>query len=205
MLPKKLQSLSLSTNTINALKSAGFETVDDFEGLDADQLSEGASNYQPIKYYNTEGCIKEIKLPSFLCEQILKEVEKSRVAPPSTTQSVSSLDLLEATKTTFSICPPADLLLHNETISHPSATREGSVEEASYIGLKRGTILELSGPPGSPKERIMLECLRNFVDAGEKVLFLGKACEFTHNLISHRSSRRAEHDNTIYPFRGPQR
>lgn len=46
MLPRKIYSLPLPASTIFALKSAGFETLNDFEGLDADQLSEGEPEYQ---------------------------------------------------------------------------------------------------------------------------------------------------------------
>jgi len=40
-------------------------------------------------------------------------------------------------------------------------------------GLKRGKILEVSGPPGAPKEAIAVNVVRSFVAAGEAVLFVG--------------------------------
>jgi RAD51-like protein 2 len=39
-------------------------------------------------------------------------------------------------------------------------------------GLKRGRILEISGPPGSPKEKLLIEIASVFAKA-EGVLFVG--------------------------------
>lgn len=41
-------------------------------------------------------------------------------------------------------------------------------------GLKPGCVLELSGPPGSPKEAALLDLVRTVTKQGEEVLFLGK-------------------------------
>lgn len=40
-------------------------------------------------------------------------------------------------------------------------------------GLKCGHVLELSGPPGSPREVIMLDFVRNTVTSGNDVIFVG--------------------------------
>ncbi|KAJ3793689.1 hypothetical protein GGU11DRAFT_748681 [Lentinula aff. detonsa] len=49
-------------------------------------------------------------------------------------------------------CPPLDALLDG--------------------GLPEGGILELSGPPGSSKERILLNMVRSFVEAGRSILLV---------------------------------
>jgi len=41
-------------------------------------------------------------------------------------------------------------------------------------GLSRGHILEISGPPGSPKEKLVVKIASIFAEAGEDVLFVGK-------------------------------
>jgi RAD51-like protein 2 len=51
------------------------------------------------------------------------------------------------------LCPPVDKLLSG--------------------GLTRGHILEISGPPGSPKESIAINLVKSFVEADEGVLFVG--------------------------------
>jgi len=40
-------------------------------------------------------------------------------------------------------------------------------------GLTRGHILEISGPPGSPKEKVVVKIARIFAEAEENVLFVG--------------------------------
>ncbi|KAF8182005.1 hypothetical protein BJ912DRAFT_600304 [Pholiota molesta] len=43
---------------------------------------------------------------------------------------------------------------------------------SSKYGLSGGQILEISGPPGSPKERMAINILRSFVEVGEEVIFV---------------------------------
>jgi len=46
-------------------------------------------------------------------------------------------------------------------------------------GLVQGHVLELSGPPGCPKENIAIDIVSSFLESGEEVIFVG----------SHRFSR----------------
>lgn len=41
-------------------------------------------------------------------------------------------------------------------------------------GVRPGSILEVSGPPGSPKETLAINIVRCFVEAEHDVLFLGR-------------------------------
>ena len=41
-------------------------------------------------------------------------------------------------------------------------------------GLSRGQILEISGPPGSPKEKLALNIVASFAEYGEETLFVGE-------------------------------
>lgn len=54
-------------------------------------------------------------------------------------------------------CPPLDSLLDG--------------------GLSRGQILELSGPPGCPKERIAVNILKSYLELEHEAIFLGKIDE----------------------------
>ena len=54
-------------------------------------------------------------------------------------------------------------------------------------GLKRGHILEISGPPGSAKELMARNIVQSFLEANHQVLFIGKFplssfCESRANL-----------------------
>lgn len=41
-------------------------------------------------------------------------------------------------------------------------------------GLPRGHILEISGPPGTPKEPLAVNIVKAFIEANEQVVFVGK-------------------------------
>ncbi|EDR08261.1 uncharacterized protein LACBIDRAFT_294395 [Laccaria bicolor S238N-H82] len=56
-------------------------------------------------------------------------------------------------------------------------------------GVSRGHILEISGPPGSPKELVAMKIVSSFVNAREEVLFVGlaKDCPNAAQLVYHTS------------------
>ncbi|KAL5522681.1 hypothetical protein ACEPAG_8699 [Sanghuangporus baumii] len=130
MFSRSLSSLAISESNLSALRRAGFDSADDLGSLTAEQLSE------------------ELKIPTFLCEEILRA---SRKPLSSLTQPAATL--LNSARSVFSVPEPMKNLLDRE-------------------GLKRGHILELSGPPGSPKETALLEILRSAVLSEEDVIFL---------------------------------
>ena len=61
-------------------------------------------------------------------------------------------------------------------------------------GLRFGTALELSGPPGTPKEALASNICRSFVRSGKNVLFVGSLRNaVSSNFIDDiRSSEHAE-------------
>lgn len=61
--------------------------------------------------------------------------------------------MMESTTDVFHCCSPIDNLLGG--------------------GLARGHILELSGPPGTPKGNLALGLIRDFIGRDEEVLMLG--------------------------------
>ncbi|KIK06403.1 hypothetical protein K443DRAFT_129973 [Laccaria amethystina LaAM-08-1] len=56
-------------------------------------------------------------------------------------------------------------------------------------GVSRGHILEISGPPGSPKELVAMKIVSSFVNAREEVFFVGlaKDCPNAAQLVYHTS------------------
>ncbi|KAE9407900.1 hypothetical protein BT96DRAFT_914266 [Gymnopus androsaceus JB14] len=66
----------------------------------------------------------------------------------------------------------AALIESRKLRSIPFTTRCPPVNGLLNGGLPEGHILELSGPPGSPKELVLLNILRSFVEAGRTVLFV---------------------------------
>ncbi|KXN80588.1 hypothetical protein AN958_10409 [Leucoagaricus sp. SymC.cos] len=55
------------------------------------------------------------------------------------------------------------------------STRWAPLDKLLKGGLTRGHILEISGPPGCPKERISVDIVSSVLDAGEGVIFVGTA------------------------------
>jgi RAD51-like protein 2 len=49
-------------------------------------------------------------------------------------------------------------------------------------GVRRGHVLEISGPPGSPKEVLLLKVVLAFVELGKEVVFLGKSLRGPFNI-----------------------
>jgi RAD51-like protein 2 len=41
-------------------------------------------------------------------------------------------------------------------------------------GLSRGHIVEISGPPGTPKEALAVNLVKSFIEVDEGVLFVGR-------------------------------
>ena len=53
------------------------------------------------------------------------------------------------------------------------STRCKSLDTLIDGGVRPGSILEISGPPGSPKESLTLNVVRCFLEAEHDVLFVG--------------------------------
>jgi len=66
-------------------------------------------------------------------------------------------------------------------------------------GLKRGRILEISGPPGSPKEKLLIEIVSLFAKAKEGVLFVGNySITICQCVFLPCSNRLREYDKSCY-------
>jgi RAD51-like protein 2 len=54
-------------------------------------------------------------------------------------------------------------------------TRSSAIDKLLSGGIQRGHVLEVSGPPGTPKELVATSIATSFVEAGEGVIFVGDA------------------------------
>jgi RAD51-like protein 2 len=54
------------------------------------------------------------------------------------------------------------------------STKSPAIDSLLCGGLPRGDILEISGPPGTPKEMIAVNIAVSFLEAGHEVLFVGR-------------------------------
>jgi RAD51-like protein 2 len=53
------------------------------------------------------------------------------------------------------------------------STRSSAIDKLLSGGLSCGHILEISGPPGTPKEVVAANIVTSFVEADNEVLFIG--------------------------------
>ena len=56
--------------------------------------------------------------------------------------------------------------------SHKTSTKCTSLDKALEGGISCGHLLEISGPPGSPKEQLLMNIVAAFVEVNE-VIFIG--------------------------------
>lgn len=75
----------------------------------------------------------------------------------------SAAALLDSVNDVFHCCPPIDNLLDG--------------------GLRRGHVLELLGPPGTPKTALALEMIRDFIENKEDVLIIGICLRFPRSVL----------------------
>jgi len=53
-------------------------------------------------------------------------------------------------------------------------TKCAALDQILDGGLRRGHIMEISGPPGSPKDKLVINIISVFAEAEEDILFVGK-------------------------------
>ncbi|KAJ3895276.1 P-loop containing nucleoside triphosphate hydrolase protein [Lentinula edodes] len=136
-----LSSLPLPPSTLATLSKAGYETLEDLPPSDS------ANQLTDV-----------LKIPLKASQTIYSSSQRpgsgdSLTILPSTQSAAALMGSISRRKPrTFSTrCPPIDTLLNG--------------------GVPEGNIVELSGPPGSSKERILLNIILSCVEVGRSVLF----------------------------------
>lgn len=149
MFPRPIASLKIPQLAITTLRNSGFFSVSDLSTITAEQLSEGMTPVILVASHHLHKLLLDVDLPISLCTEIIKAVNSGTDLP--TTQSASAL--LSSVGPPYLLCEPLNELMG---------------------GLNRGSVVELSGPPGSPKELVLLDLVRAAVQEDEEVLFIGK-------------------------------
>ncbi|KAI0077365.1 P-loop containing nucleoside triphosphate hydrolase protein [Panus rudis PR-1116 ss-1] len=130
----------------------------------------GYTTIDDLKASTPEQLAEDLNLPVEATQSILSATQK-RKQPTQLTQSAASLLSTRPTKyTTFS--KPLDSLLGG--------------------GLSKGSVLEISGPPGTAKESLAENITRSFLEAGHGVLFVDM-----QNMTSAARLREAIHSSSV--------
>ncbi|PFH50604.1 hypothetical protein AMATHDRAFT_60704 [Amanita thiersii Skay4041] len=123
-----------------------------------------------------EKLTKDTGASSDTVEAVLSSLRGSNVAAISQPSSLLSLTqpastLVRTPQKVSTKCIPLDKLLSG--------------------GISRGQVLELSGPPGSPKETLLLNIVRSFVELGEEVIFLEMQNTISPSIL-HKALRQSQ-------------
>jgi RAD51-like protein 2 len=157
MASRPLTSLALPSHLLGKLMAVGYTTVSELRDLDADSLANGPCFHQfapRTTRFSSFIWNTELKLPIEACSEILGACNAS--------SSTAIAGFLPS--------QPASSLLTNRAAFGCGVP---SLDSLINGGLKKGEVLEISGPPGSGKTQLALEFVKAAVSAGDEVLVMG--------------------------------
>jgi hypothetical protein len=160
MASRPLTSLALPSRLLGKLTAAGYTTVSELRDLDADSLANGSWRVFPpftrtsATRFSSLLWNTEFKLPIEACLEILNACNAS--------SSIAIAGVLPS--------QPASTLLANRAAFGCGVP---SLDSLINGGLKKGEVLEISGPPGSGKTSLALNFVKEAVSTGDEVLVMG--------------------------------
>ncbi|THH13359.1 hypothetical protein EW146_g6847 [Bondarzewia mesenterica] len=126
----------------------------------------GYNTVEELSSSSPEVVAKDLNISLTASQSIFASLQKANSSKiPTLGQSAATFVASVSSKRFSSSCAPLDRLL------------EG--------GLVRGHVLEISGPPGTHKERLAVDFVRQAVDANEAVLFVDDSANLVHHLTLH--------------------
>ncbi|KAF8965053.1 P-loop containing nucleoside triphosphate hydrolase protein [Flammula alnicola] len=131
---RSILSLGLSKDVLTALTHRGYETVEDLNSANAEELS------------------KILNIPSEDVQHLITRSQNSQTPTATLPLTQSAAAMVQHAQKMSTKCAALDKMLDG--------------------GLSRGQILEISGPPGSPKEKMAIDILTAFALAGDEVIFV---------------------------------
>lgn len=143
---------NIPLSTLLALTVHGYETVADLQTISEQDLAGGLSIFDDTNR-SSPYILLELNIPLEASQHLLQTVRKPQTPAPFPTLTQSAASMTKAREVYSTHCSPIDKLLGG--------------------GLPRGHILEISGPPGTPKANIATNIVQSFVDLKQEVLFVG--------------------------------
>ena len=178
-MPRNLSLLSFNIpkDVLLALMRKGYENAQDLTSTNPDALAKGLVLFQTTSLsYSQQHPDLEITLQQ--AEDIINRCQSTHIPTNSMPMTQSASIMMEQFEHIKTGCTGLDFVLDG--------------------GLKRGRILEISGPPGSPKEKLLIKIASLFAKAKESVLFIGN-CSSTicQCVFSPCSNRLREYDKSF--------
>ncbi len=180
MLLVPLASLPLPPSTIQALSAAGYETLQDLRDIPLEDLARGYCHVASLLQLSVSNRTPDYNVPMSMIQALSSSQTPASAVVLS--QSVASMTQSRGVDKITTLCDPLDQLLSG--------------------GITLGTILEISGPPGTPKDNLAIKICRSFVASQRRVLFIGSfGGRMSANHFGRRRflSRFPKHDESYSP------
>lgn len=161
MIKRPLSSVTLPPGMLAVLTRLGYESVQDVTGVSAELLSKGFGISRTAT--PTLTIRSEMGITIDAAENVLSSV-KGNTNPSEIAGSTRQQIRAPTQAASFLMNAP-------QTVS----TKYSPMDNLLGGGVRRGQVLEISGPPGSPKEALLLKVVSAFVELREEVVFLGKS------------------------------
>lgn len=162
MLKRPLSSVALPPGTLAVLTTLGYENVQDVTNVSAELLSKGFGIYRTATSTLTKR--SEMGITIDAAENVLSSVKGK-------TNSGHIAGLTQSQQIQPHTRAASSLMNAPQTVS----TKYSPMDNLLGGGVRRGQVLEISGPPGSPKEALLLKVVSAFVELREEVVFLGRS------------------------------
>ena len=157
---RSLLSLGLPKDVLAALTRNGYENLRDLISATAEGLAKG-------KTYNTPNQLARFSL-SKKKKNHFSDINISIADAKALTDRCQTL---QTPTSTHPITQSAAVLVRH---SLKTSTKCSSLDKVLEGGISRGHILELSGPPGTAKEQLLMNIVAAFIEVNEEVVFIGK-------------------------------
>lgn len=151
---RSLLILGLPNQILSALTRHDYTSLEDLANITPQTLEKGKRlTYKTGAYSNNTA---ELGIPIDIGQDLINRSQNASTLAPALMMTQPAARLVENMAKFSTKCPALDKILGD--------------------GLSRGHILEVSGPPGSPKETIGINILASSIEEGNEVIFIGKDC-----------------------------
>ena len=151
---RSLLSLGLQKEILAALTRNGYENLRDLISVTAEGLAKGKTSLR-------------INWQDFHTQKLL-DIN----IPIADAQALTDrCQTLQTPTLSYPMTQSAAVMVQH---SHKTSTKCTSLDKALEGGLSRGHVLEISGPPGSAKEQLLMNIVAAFIEVNEEVIFIGR-------------------------------
>jgi RAD51-like protein 2 len=152
---RSLLSLGLQKEVHAALTRNGYENLRDLISVTAEGLAKGKTSLRiNWRDFHNHNSFLDINIPIADAQALIDRCQT-----------------LQTPALSYPMTQSAAVMVQH---SHKTSTKCTSLDKALEGGISRGHILEISGPPGSAKEQLLMNIVAAFIEVNEEVIFIGR-------------------------------